>query len=73
MTDTSNKELQAEAAKAILKRIKGLAPKADAGELRKLADAYTAVAQQEGSDFDPRTIFGREFNPFARFAERDVD
>lgn len=63
MADTSNTDLQDEAAKAILKRIKHLAPKASASELRKLADAYAAVANDD-AEFDPRKLFGRGFNPF---------
>jgi hypothetical protein len=72
MADTPNNDLQADAAKAILKRITHLAPKASASELRKLADAYTSVAKDE-SEFDPRALFGKEFNPFARFADREAD
>lgn len=72
MADTTNSTLRSEAAEAILQRIKHLAPKASAGELRKLADAYGSVAEDE-SDFDPRAFFGREFNPFSRFADHGDD
>lgn len=72
MAESPNKQLQTDAAAAILKRIKHLAPKASALELKKLADAYAAVADK-GGDFDPRNLFAREFNPFARFADRDPD
>lgn len=72
MTESSEEELQADAAGAILRRITELAPGANAGELSSLATAYASVAAAERAGFDPSMLRKWAFDRASHYVDFDV-
>lgn len=72
MTESSSRQLQTDAAAAILRRIPELAPDANAAELSSLADAYSSVAIHEDEEFDPSMFQKWAFDRASRYVDFDV-
>ncbi|MBB2891185.1 hypothetical protein [Flexivirga oryzae] len=72
MTESSSRQLQTDAAEAILRRIPELAPDANAAELSALADAYSSVAIHEDEEFDPSLLQKWAFDQAAQYVDFEV-